>query len=121
MLESYEPKGNNYHHVKVTFARADYFGHVVLTVGGNCKGASILSECLEFWGNCDSEDVDRLESNDCELELYNGNYDEFWFRITLTKPSNGDKMQFDELDCEDLTNMIVSVEFDKVEPQENWV
>ena len=118
MLERYEPKGTTYHHVKVTFARADYFGHVVLTVGGNCKGASILSSVLDFWENCEVEDVDNLAQNDCKLALYKGNYDEYWFRISLRKPDTGNIMYLYELDYEDLTDMIVAVEIIKVEPED---
>lgn len=119
MIESYEPQDRNYHYIKVTFAHADYFGHAVLKVGGNCKGASILSEGLDFWENCDTEDIKNLIHNDCQLSLYGGDYDEYWFKITLSNLSTGDTMYFDELDDEELTNMIVAVEFVKVEPEKH--
>lgn len=119
MIERYEPADRNYHYIKVTFAHASYFGCVVIKVGGNCKGASVLSEGLDFWENCDIEDVQNLVSKNCELELYEGQADEFWFRLTLIDSDNGDKMQFDELDYEELTDMIVGVEFVEVEPEED--
>lgn len=117
MLESYEPQSRNYHHIKVTFAHADYFGHVVFKVGGNCKGASILANGLDFWENCDEEDIENLVQNDCELSLYGNNYDEYWFKVNLTNPSTGDQMCIEELDYEDLADMIIAVEIVKVEPE----
>lgn len=118
MIESYEPQDRNYHYIKVTFAQADYFGCVIIRVGGNCKGASILAEGLNFWENCDTEDIENLVHNDCQLSLYNGNYDEYWFKITLSKHSTGDIMYLEELDYQELSDMIVAVEFVKVEPED---
>ena len=118
MIESYEPQDRNYHYIKVTFAHANYFGHIVIKVGGNCKGASILSEGLDFWENCDTEDIGNLVHNDCQLSIYDDGCGDYEFKITLSKPSTDDTVCFEELDYQELTDMIIAVEFIKVEPQE---
>lgn len=82
-------------------------------------GASVLSEGLEFWENCDVEDVQNLVFNDGELELHKDQVDELCFKITLTNPRTGVELWLDELDYEELTDMIIAVELVKVEPEED--
>ena len=48
MLDRYEPEQRGVHTIRVTFAYGNYFGHVALEMGGNCKGGSILSEGIDY-------------------------------------------------------------------------
>lgn len=119
MLENYKPQDRNYHYIRVTFANADYVGQAILKVSGDCKGASVLSEGLDFWENCDTEDIENLVHSDCQLSLYKGDYDEYWFKITLRKLGTRETMYLEELDYQELTDMIIAVEFVRVEPAED--
>ena len=110
MLDRYEPEQRSVHTIRVTFAYGNYFGHVALEMSGNCKGGSILSEGIDYWETCDTDDINRLKENDCELTLYADDDDNYGFSLRL-KDKDGNVCEFNDLEDSELQDMIISVEF----------
>lgn len=110
MLDRYEPEQRGVHTIRVTFAYENYFGHVAFEMGGNCKGASILKEGVDYWETCDEDDIERLKENDCDLTLHVDDDDDYGFALRL-KNKDGDVCTFSDLSDSELQDMIISIEF----------
>lgn len=102
------------HTVKVTLQEWDYTGYVIMTISGNCKGASILESAIDL-----DEFEDNISENQCKFKVFDepDDDDNYWFSCILYR-DNGD-----ELDVEDelnsLSNYIVKAEIiDYVENKE---
>lgn len=103
------------HTIKVTLQEWDYTGYVIMTIGGNCKGASILQDALDL-----DEFEDNIDENQCQFKVLDEPDDEdrYWFNCVLYR-DNGDELDVeDELDS--LSDYIVKVEIiDYKENKEN--
>ena len=100
---------NGVHTVKITLQAWEYFGHIIYTIGGNCKGRTIINFDFE-----DYTDGDEFPNNDCQME-----YDEYYeyFRCVLSD-LDGNKLKYCN-DAEGMNNLIVATEIIKFEPKED--
>ena len=80
------------HTVKVTLQEWDYTGYVIMTIDGNCKGASILRNALNL-----DEFEDNINENQCKFKVIDepDDEDKYWFNCVLYRDND------DELDVED--------------------
>lgn len=108
MIENYTPNYRNEHLVRVTFNYKGYIGHITASVGGNCKGTSILKYALNIFDEYDQDDIESLAENDCEF-FYDEDNDDF--SITLYNPQNKtDTNTYKNVFQKDIENMVVGVE-----------
>lgn len=85
------------HSVRVTLQHGEYKGSYIFTIGGNCKGLTVLTSDL----NNDA----FIDARDCKVyELEDG-----WYQVILTHPETGDTLET-ECDNRDFENMIVALE-----------
>lgn len=108
MIEKYAPNYRNEHLVRVTFNYKGYIGHITASVGGNCKGTSILKYALDIFDEYDQDDIEGLKENDCGFS-----YDEDYecFGITLYNPQDKtDTLAFNDSTQKEIENMVVGVE-----------
>ena len=105
---NYNPDYTNTHTVQITLNDNGYLGHIRIKIGGNTKGADILSTAIDWFDDCGIDEVDAVD-NDCNLELdYDEDEDVANWSGTLTN-ANNDKLIFDATDDE-IKDMVVSVE-----------
>lgn len=108
MINNYDPNFKGTHTIRVTFMQWDYVGHVAFTVGGNCRGATLLDS--SFLDSDSQDDIDRYVENDCCFTLHeDDDTEEYYFTAILTN-ANGDELETDG-DTEDFRSMIVRMEF----------
>lgn len=107
MINNYDPHDHNIHTLRITLNYRGAVGHISFLRGGNCKGAYILSEAIDFFEYCDTTDIERLVENDCNLEMISVD-DETAFNLTLHE---GDKeVFFEAIDEKRLQELVVAVE-----------
>jgi hypothetical protein len=98
------------HTILVTLMQENYVGHIVMQIGGNCKGKSIL-ECIDFYS--ETEFNTAHTKNDCEIKYH----EEGDFFTCVLRDKEG-KVLFCEEDSEGMNDMIVSIEIIAVEQGE---
>lgn len=107
MINNYDPHDYNRHTLRITLNYRGAVGHISFLRGGNCKGAYILSEAIDFFEDCDTNDIERLVENDCKLEMISVD-NEVAFNVTLHE---GDKeVFFEAIDEKRLQELVVAVE-----------
>jgi len=91
--------------VKVTLQQWEYSGYVIMTIGGNCKGADIIKDASDL-----DEFSDNITENQCEFKVIDepDDDDNYWFNCVLHNVDGEDMQVEDELDS--LKNYIVKVE-----------
>lgn len=94
------------HTVKVTLQQWEYKSDMIVLVGGNCKGSSVITTAMDL----SEQGEEGIIENNCHFAVIDeadddGNY---WFNCILYN-ADGDDMQVeDELDS--LPNYIVGAE-----------
>ena len=111
----YKPDLRNVHTVRLTFNDNGYEGHIAFKLGGNCKGARILSTGLEFLEDCSEDDIKNLVENDCNLWMHEDDRS-VWFTLNLTN-TEGEVLQ-EECDEDELEDLILSVDIIDCQPDE---
>lgn len=109
-IESYDPNAENVvHTIRITLMQYDYTGHIAYNISGNCKGASLLDArtLFECWGQ---DEIDNFVENDCEFG-YDEDY-EIFTAVLLNDKGETLEIEADESEMQD---MVVAVEFVKVE------
>ena len=97
-MKKYDPDiREGIHTVKITLQQWEYKGHIIMYIGGNCKGKTLLDFDFEY-------EID-FPNNDCEMK-YDEDYDCF---SCILKDENGNTLECCG-DAEDMNNMIVAVE-----------
>ena len=110
MIKNYDPcMDYAVHTVRITLMWYDYTGHIAYNISGYCKGASLLDaqklfECLG------QEEIDNFVENDCEFG-YDEDYEVFT-AVLLNDKGGTLEIEADESEMQD---MVVAVEFVKVE------
>lgn len=110
MIDSYDTKvlREATHTIRITLMQDEYVGHIDFKIGGNCKGANVLSGAICFF-----EDgyMGSMVDNDCYLDY---DYERDLFTAIL---HDGDgktvEVSGNELEME---NMVVSIEIEEVMP-----
>ncbi len=112
MIKYYDTTDDMVHTIRVTLMYLDCVGHIAYKMGGDVRGADLLTaDCFE----CDTqEDIDRYVENDCKLTY---DEDSNIYKAVLTNP-NGDIEEV-EGDYDEMKNMVVAIEFSKVEEAQN--
>lgn len=103
----YVPLDYNRHTLRITLNYCGAVGHISFIRGGNCKGAYILDEALDFFEDCDTKDIERLVENDCELEMISVD-DEVAFNVTLHEGNKN--VIFEAIDEKGIQEMVVAAE-----------
>lgn len=103
-LKEYDPniQTDKTHTVCATLMQWEYVGHVIVKMGGNCRGKSIL-ECIDF--ETETEFDTPYAKNDCDL-MYHEDGD--YFTGTL-HDRYGNTLEF-EADSTEMNDMLVAVE-----------
>ena len=109
-MKNYDPnirEGN--HLLRATIQMWDYVGHVTYSMGGNCKGKTVL-DTFDFYSY---DDVNTFENNDCSLS-----FDEDYevFKAVLTNEDR-DILEV-EGDADGFNIMIVAIEMLSYEAEE---
>lgn len=87
------------HKVQITLQEDSYIGHVIFSIGGNCRGVDILKIA-----NFEDETFEDAE-NDCRLQyIEEGDYFEAYL-----KNENGDQLLI-ECNGEEMNRRIVAIE-----------
>lgn len=113
MIKFYDPADDiALHTIRVTLMYLNYVGHIAYKMGGNVRGADLLTaDCFE----CDTqEDIDHYVENDCKLTH---DEDSNIYKAVLTNP-DGDTEEV-EGDWDEMKNMVVAIEFSNVEEVQN--
>ena len=87
------------HTVQFTLQSGEYTGHVVMQMGGNCRGLDVLSS-FDF-----AEDYDNRCKNDCELVVHDDGY----FSMVLNN-GKGSTLEIADAPIEDLNLYVVAME-----------
>lgn len=87
------------HTVQFTLQSGEYTGHVVMTMGGNCRGLEVLS-AFDF-----AQDYDNRYKNDCELVVDDDGY----FSMVLNN-GKGSTLEIVDAPIEDLNLYVVAME-----------
>ena len=110
MIKNYDPcMDYAVHTVRITLMWYDYTGHIAYNISGNCRGASLLetSTFFECWSQ---DEINKFAENDCELR-YDEDYEMFTAVLLNDK---GETLEI-EADESEMQDMVVAVEFVKVE------
>lgn len=89
--------------VKVTFQKLEYKGHIIYKISGNCFGRRVMDTDI---GTFDNDNIKSLVENTASLK-YDEEYNDY--SMTLTDP-NGNTLELEELDNDDIDDMIVATE-----------
>lgn len=109
---NYDPNiYNSIQTVRLTLQEWEYTGHIAFEIGGNCKGAELLENVIDYL----DEDIKFVE-NDCEFKFNkpddedtNEDYADGWYSMTL-KNKVGDELSCNDTLPDDLPKMLVAVE-----------
>lgn len=109
MIKNYDPNTlHATHTIRVTLMWNDYTGQFCFEMGGNCKGANILSTAICFFEDCY---MDSVVDNDCLLD-YDSDEDIY---TAVLKNDNGETVEVSGGDRK-MSDLIVCVEIDEVMP-----
>jgi hypothetical protein len=104
MVKNYDPNWRyGTHLVKVTLQQWGYKGYVIVTMGGNCKGISVIESSVDAI----FDDTDTLKENPINLR-YDEEYD--IYLCELINEDSSDSLSIED-ECENIKDMIVAVEF----------
>lgn len=106
-MEKYDGLNYGYgtHTIKVSLQDGPYKGAFTHTIGGNCKGNSVLDFDIS---DHDKEVVNSFQMIDCKIKR--DEEDEDYLLITLTNPSNPEDICESELEDDEFNSMIVGIE-----------
>ena len=103
---------NNYrygvHEYRITLMCDEYVGHITSRVGGNTKGKSILNHALDFFDGNNGK-----FTSDCKFEIDDSEY----FCSFMLHDKDGNELEFEEFDLDDVSDMVVAVEIVGFEPK----
>lgn len=108
MITQYNPNIQEATHIlRMTLLWHDYVGHISFAIDGNCKGASVLHEALDFF----YEDyMDSVTDNDCQFD-----YDDVNDVYLLTLQNASGKTKCLCFDASEIATLLVKVEIESVE------
>lgn len=99
------------HTIRVTFQCQEYKGHIAYEVGGNCRGIDVLDVDFDLM---DDRTVATLKENDCSLQ-----FDEYGVWTLVLKDDEGNTLQIDGLEEDNIRDYVVSLEIIDCRLQEN--
>lgn len=110
-MDTYEANSYMYgvHEYRITLMSDEYVGHITSRVGGNTKGKYILSHALDFFDGNNGK-----FTSDCNFEIDDS---ECFCSFTL-HDKDGDELEFEEFDLDDVSDMVVAVEIVGFEPKD---